>query len=98
MKFEKRREEGKLIYSIIGKLDVNTSPELQKDLEATIDGPCELVFDLTDLKYISSAGLRVMVFTQQKMGEEGSVIIEGANDFILEILETTGLIDVFVIR
>jgi len=98
MTFEKIQEKNSLTYVVSGKLDVNTSPELQEDLEASISGIEELVFDFSGLEYMSSAGLRVLVFADKKMGPGGSTVITGANDFILEILDTTGLLDFFEIR
>ena len=98
MSITKRHEDGRWVYAVSGKLDVNTSPDLQKDLEENISGSEDVVFDFSELKFISSAGLRVLVFTQKKLGVNGKVIIQDANEFVLEILETTGLKSVFDIR
>ena len=98
MSIKKKLEDGRWFYAVSGRLDVNTSPELQKDLEENITGSGDIVFDFSEQKFISSAGLRVLVFTKQKRGENVNVIIQGANEFVLEILETTGLRSVFDIR
>jgi anti-sigma B factor antagonist len=98
MPINKKHEDGRWLYTVSGRLDVNTSPDLQKDLEENITGSEDVVFDFSELKFISSAGLRVLVFTKKKLGENGTVIIQGANEFVLEILETTGLRSVFDIR
>ena len=98
MSIKKKLEDGRWFYAVSGRLDVNTSPELQKDLEENISGSEDVVFDFSELKFISSAGLRVLVFTQKKLGVNGKVIIQDANEFVLEILETTGLKSVFDIR
>ena len=47
--------------SLNGRLDTNTAPELEAELDAVVTEPIQLlVFDMTDLEYISSAGLRVI--------------------------------------
>ena len=52
-----------------GRLDTITSPVLYDQLNEILDDVMELTFDLADLEYISSAGLRVLLAIQQKMDE-----------------------------
>ena len=47
---------------VIGRLDTNTSPDLEDAI--ALDGVSEVVFDFSELEYISSAGLRVLMTTQ----------------------------------
>jgi anti-sigma B factor antagonist len=65
MKIEKKMEQEKLMVAVSGRLDTTTAPELETELKESIDGVEELVLDLVDLEYISSAGLRVLLSAQK---------------------------------
>ena len=61
MEFKKVKEGSKLTYTVSGRLDTNTSPELNDDIAASLGDVKELVMDIKDLEYISSAGVRVLL-------------------------------------
>lgn len=48
-----------LEVTLSGRLDTNTSPELESYLRENLAGIANLAIDLTDVQYVSSAGLRV---------------------------------------
>ena len=98
MKIEKTIDGNKLTVKLDGRLDTNTAPELEKELKEALSGVGELVFDFSDLKYISSAGLRLILSTQKTMNQQGTLVIENVNDLIMEIFETTGVDDVLTIK
>ena len=57
---------------LIGSLDTSTAPDLEKQLGPLLGGPVkDLVFDLAQLKFISSAGLRVFATTRKTLRERG---------------------------
>ena len=56
MKIEKVLENGKLTIRPTGRIDTVTAPELAAAI--TLDGVKSVVFDLAEVDYISSAGLR----------------------------------------
>jgi len=63
---------GALTIKLIGSLDTNTAPELERRLTPLLgNGVTELVFDLADLKFISSAGLRVFSIARKQLKERG---------------------------
>ena len=61
MTINKTVEGGKLIIAPEGRLDTMTSPQLDAELDNSIKGVSELVFDFAGLDYISSAILRVLI-------------------------------------
>ena len=65
MNIEKSKDGGRLTLKVAGRLDTNTSPELESELK--FDGVSEAVFDFSGLEYISSAGLRVLMAAHKAM-------------------------------
>lgn len=88
----------KLTISLKGRLDTTTSPELEAFLAEHIGGTTLLVFDFTELEYVSSAGLRVILSTQKTMSRQGELVIRNVNDTIMEVFEMTGFADILKIE
>ncbi len=65
MTITKNRDGSRLVVKLNGRLDTTTSPQLERTL--LLDDIDEVIFDLTDLQYLASAGLRVLLTTQKKM-------------------------------
>ena len=80
-----------------GRLDTTTAPELEKELEGTLNGITELTLDFAELAYISSAGLRVLLSAQKVMNRQGSMKVTNVNETIMEIFEVTGFTDILTI-
>ena len=87
-----------MTLGLLGRLDTTTSPELEQELNASLEGIENLQFDFSELEYISSAGLRVLLAAQKKMNSQGEMSISGVNDTIAEIFEITGFADILTIR
>jgi anti-anti-sigma factor len=57
---------------LAGSLDTATAPDLEKKLAPVLGGTTkDIVFDLAQLKFISSAGLRVFATTRKALKERG---------------------------
>ena len=94
MEIEKTRDGGKLLVALSGKLDTTTAPELEKEMEGEFESLKELVFDMADLSYVSSAGLRTLFSCQKKCkGLPADMKIINANEDVREIFDITGFID-----
>lgn len=98
MKIEKTIEGNQLTIKLEGRLDTNTAPELDEELKEVLPEVEDLVFDFGGLKYISSAGLRLILTTQKTMNQQGSLVIRNVNDMVMEIFETTGFTDILTIE
>lgn len=83
--------ENELNVVLNGRLDTNTSPELEKAIEDKLDNVKTLNLFLNDLDYISSAGLRVLLVLHKKMSSiGGNLIVNNPKDEVLEIFDMTG--------
>lgn len=98
MEIIKKVEAEKLTLAIEGRLDSTTAPELDNEVQASIVGVKELVFDFDKLEYVSSAGLRVLLSAQKKMNEQGTMIVTNVADDIMGIFEVTGFVDILNIQ
>ena len=98
MKIEKNIENGNVVLSIGGRLDTTTAPELEKELENILSEAKELVFDMAELEYISSAGLRVLLKAQKTMNTQGNMKVIHVNESIMEVFEITGFLDILTIE
>ena len=87
----KQKNAGKLPFTITGRLDTSTAPKLETTLKGSYDGVTELVFDLANLEYISSAGLRVLLSVQKTMNMQGSMKVINVGEEIMEILRSQAL-------
>ena len=92
MQINKNQEGNKLTLAPIGRVDTITSPELEAAV--VLDGIEELVFDLAQVDYISSAGLRVLLSSQKKMAGK-SMRIVNAKPAVKEVFDITGFSDIF---
>lgn len=94
---EKNQEA--LTILLEGRLDTTTSPQLEAELERAITAEVQtLIFDFENLEYMSSAGIRVVMATEEMMSSRGGMKLTHVNDEIMEIFEMTGLVDILLIE
>ena len=98
MTINKTLNEDELVYAVEGTIDTTTAPELQEDLDASMGDVRSIVFDFTDVTYISSAGLRVLLHAHKIMNNKGGVKIKNINDIVHEVFEVTGFSDILNIE
>ena len=87
-----------LEIALSGRLDTITAPELDAVVKESLDGVESLVFDFTDLAYVSSAGLRVLLSAQKIMNGQGSMVVRNVSEEIQEIFDVTGFTDILTIE
>ena len=98
MTIEKKINGESTTLIVSGRLDTQTAPELVTELDSVLSGTKELTFDMTNLEYISSAGLRVILKAQKAMNAQGSMKLTGVNDSIMEVFDITGFLDILTIE
>ena len=88
-----------LTVTVSGRQDTSTAPQLDTELKESINGITELVFDISGLDYISSAGLRVLLSALKAMNaQKGTMRVTGANEMIREIFDVTGFSDILILE
>ncbi len=92
------KENGKLTVTVIGRIDTVTAPELEKTIEENAQGVTELIIDLKDMSYTSSAGLRVFLKAQKLMNAQGEMKVINVQSDVNEIFEITGFSDILNIE
>lgn len=98
MNFTMNKNGNELTVTIEGRLDTLTAPQLEQKLDPALADVNKLIFDLTELEYISSAGLRVLLASRQKMEGKDGMTVKNVNDDIMEVFEITGFADILDIE
>jgi anti-anti-sigma factor len=82
----------KATIELVGELDSGAAPALHKVIEEAMRADVSsLELRAASLTYMSSAGLRALLFARQKMGEEGSVVLLGAPEEVTRTVRLAGL-------
>ena len=90
MEIKKILDGSNMTLAIGGRLDAVTALELDKEISPSLDGITDLTVDLTDLEYISSAGLRLLLKIQKRMDQQGAMRIKNIRENVREVLDMTG--------
>jgi anti-sigma B factor antagonist len=92
MQITQKEENGIVSFSIKGRLDADSAPEAEKVVKEALEGPTDRVlFNLGDLEYLSSAGLRVLLSAAKEMRRrDGKIVLCSLNEFVKEIFEVSG--------
>jgi anti-sigma B factor antagonist len=97
MNIYEQRQGTTTILSLEGQLDALCAPALEKQLQKLPETFTEVILDFSELTYVSSAGLRVILqglkWTNAK---KGKFSIKNIPNSVREVFEMTGLIDIFV--
>jgi anti-anti-sigma factor len=87
------------IFTPHGRIDSSTAPQLEEALKQVLDaGRYNIVINLSDVSFLSSAALRVLVSTAQacrKLGRGGDVYLAEVPEHLKEVFDLTGLDDLF---
>ena len=100
MKIETTTNDSVTVVAMEGNLDTNSSVDAQDQINGLIDGGAvKLVTDFSNVDFVSSAGLRVLLATAKKLGGVGGALrVCGLNDEVNEVFEISGfstILDVF---
>ena len=92
-------EGTKAVFALEGKLIVQTTAELDEAIKGVDASVCDFDFELSNVTYIASAGLRMLVATCKLAGKRGGTMrLLHTIDEVMDVLEMSGLTGVFAIE
>ena len=91
MVITKVKDAAALTLKLDGRLDAMTAPQLEEELNKSLEGVTDLTLDFAKLEYISSAGLRVIIIAYGLMHDKGSLKIINANETVQDAFRMTGV-------
>ena len=83
-----------------GRVDSNTAPDLDKALEEIINaGRYKIILNMSDVEFISSAGLRVLISTQKECNKlkRGELVLSAVPERVYTALDLAGFVPLFKI-
>ena len=83
-------ENDTVILAPTEKIDFVTAPEVEKAIEANAAAADRMIIDMAQVDYISSAGLRAILFADNLMSEKKGMALKNVNSSVLEILDLSG--------
>ena len=98
MTIDIKRNAEEVVIELVGRLDTNTAPALDKTISEDVSDSQNLVINLKGLEYISSAGLRVLLAAQKKMQKNGSLKVKNVCAEIMDVFDMTGFTDILTIE
>ncbi len=91
MDINKKINNDLLTVTLIGRLDTNTAPMLQEEMKEEISTHKNILLDFSEVDYISSAGLRTLLFLHKNIQESGGAFsLSNCNEIVLDVFKMTG--------
>lgn len=99
MNIEKKQNGTEITLLLAGRLDTTTAPQLEMEIQESLEGTKTLILDFKELEYLSSAGLRVLLSAHKAMMKQGGdMMIRHVNEVIHDVFEITGFMDMLHIE
>lgn len=96
MEIVKKLDNNCLVLTISGRLDTTTAPQLEDALKEYNLEEMKVVFDIQNLAYISSAGLRVLLTTHK--ATKGNFVLKNVCEDVMDVFDITGFKDILNIE
>ncbi len=91
--------DGVLTVMPHGRIDMMSAPEFDvRTKEVLTEDVKQVILDFSDVDYLSSLGLRVLLELQKSISQRGTMKICNVNESIMEILELTGFVNILTIE
>jgi anti-sigma B factor antagonist len=91
MTIEKTTENDSVTLAVSGELTAITADQLTTAIEGITGDTNRLILDFTDLEYVASAGLRVLLRTKKTLNAKGGkFFIRNASEEVMQVFEITG--------
>ena len=97
MKTTIQEVEGKMVVALIGELDTAAAVEVEQQLQVLNEHEGkDVIIECSQLEYIASSGLRILLGILKKAKATGSVVtLKNVNDDIKNVFKLTGFISLF---
>ncbi|PKP23624.1 MAG: hypothetical protein CVU06_07305, partial [Bacteroidetes bacterium HGW-Bacteroidetes-22] len=83
----------------IGRIDANSSADLDKALSLFSENDCDIIVDFSDCPYLSSAGIRVLLKTKKRLTPgQAELFLTSVSPVIFQVFETAGLHKLFCLK
>jgi anti-sigma B factor antagonist len=94
-----KRESGAVVLRVAGEIDLVSAPQLEESLtRALAQRPKILVVDLTEVSFLASAGMSVLVTAHNQAGEHTDLRVVAAGSATFRPMELTGLVQALQIH
>jgi anti-anti-sigma factor len=99
MEITEYKKKNSIVLELKGRLDTITSIDLEKKIQELMERPeRRLVFDFSELNYISSSGLRVLLMAAKRLkAVDGKMALVSLNDQNQAVFEIAGFSSVFTV-
>ena len=98
MELNSVKENVKLTVNVSGRVDTTTAPQLEEYVLNQLDGIEELVLDLAEMSYTSSAGLRALLKLQKFMNAHGTMTVKNVQSDVMDVFDITGFNEILTIE
>jgi anti-sigma B factor antagonist len=78
------------VIAVEGRLNTTTANEFGNEVKTLLETAENLVFDFEKVEYISSTGLRVLLFAQKEMNKRGSMKIINVSEEVYDVMKDVG--------
>ena len=96
---EFEKQDDVLIVKLGGQLDTNTAPMLEAELNPHLEDARKVVMDFGGVEYISSAGIRLLLATEQYLeGRGAGMKLIQVNDHVHKIFDMVGFTNIMPIE
>jgi anti-sigma B factor antagonist len=96
MEINTRSQDGITLVELTGEIDGNTAPSAQARILPLATPGCKLILDMTQVGYMSSAGLRMLLSTYRQItSQKGHILLVGLSEDIQDIMSNTGFLKFF---
>lgn len=98
MNVKKTVSAERMELALEGKLDSVSAPKFEAEISGKLKGITDLAVDLGEVEYVSSAGLRALLFLQQRMEDVGGkMTVRNVPKIVMKIFEVTGFTDIITV-
>lgn len=93
------KKEDEILLQIEGRVDTNTSSELQTEILNGFQKQNKLTLDFEKVVYVSSAGLRALLIGQKTAVSKGGIMkLIHVPEIVMSVFEMSGFADILTIE